>query len=209
MYDTWWPHLGNWGLAKLGEIKKRRVSYYVATASTLAEKAIYVRSEPLTDAELALHRPDLPFSVGQCHVLSWPAEAPESTEASAKGWRATGCPEPEALGVSEVYLLPFGPKGGERAGVRVKAENGTAFRWDELVWKASVIQAPFIRAGASVQGIGIYRSGLNRGVPAYYLWGLQSRLHDQIASRTHWWSRGVSAVRSPLGQVAGSPILIS
>ncbi|MEU5788697.1 hypothetical protein ABZ754_13335 [Micromonospora purpureochromogenes] len=181
LYDTWWPHLGNWGLANLGEIKKRRVSYYVATALTLAEKATYVRSEPLTEVERALHRPDLPFAVAQRQVLSWPAEAPESPEASARDWRSAGCPETEVLRASEVYLLPFGPKGGERAGVRVRAENGTSFGWDELVWKASVIQAPFIRAGASVQGVGIYRSGLNRGVPAYYLWGSQSRLHDQIA----------------------------
>ncbi|MEV0430434.1 hypothetical protein [Micromonospora sp. NPDC050495] len=183
MYDTWWPHLGRWGLADLGEVKKRRVSYYVATASALTEKAAYVRSEPLTKDEVALHRPDLPFAVGQCEVLSWPAEAPESTEALARRRRAAGGPEGEALAVSEVYLLPFGPKGRERAGVRVEADNGTSFSWDELVWKAAVIQAPLVRAGASVPGIGIYRSGVYRGVPAYYLWGSQSRLHDQIASQ--------------------------
>ena len=51
MYDAWWPHLGNWGLADLGEVKKRRVNYYVATASTVAEKATFIRSEPLTEAE--------------------------------------------------------------------------------------------------------------------------------------------------------------
>jgi hypothetical protein len=185
MYDTWWPHLGNWGLANLGEVKKRRVNYYVATASTVAEKATFIRSEPLTEAEISLHRPDLPFAVAQCQPVSWPVEAPGSAEASARGWRSAGCPEAKALGVAEVYLFPFGPRGGERAGVRVKADNGTSFSWDELAWKACVVQAPFVRAGASAQGIGIYRSGLNRGIPAYYLWGSQSRLHDQIASSAH------------------------
>ncbi|BCB81928.1 hypothetical protein GCM10022251_51890 [Phytohabitans flavus] len=175
MYDTWWPHIDGWGLADLGEVRKRRITYYVVPASTLAEKATYLRAEPLTEAEQALHRPDLPFAAARSDALSWPEEAPASIEASAKG------PGPEALEVPEVYLHPFGPRGGERAGVRVKAENGTAFTRDELVWRASVIQAPLIRAGASVQGIGIYRSGLNRGVPAFYLWGSQSRLDDQIA----------------------------
>lgn len=182
MYDSWWPHLCNWGLASLGEVKKRRVNYYVATAATVLEKATFVRSEPLTEAEISLHRPGLPFAAVQCQVLSWPAEAPGSARAFARSWRSAGGPETEELGASEVYLFPFGPKGGERAGVRVKADNGTSFSWDELAWKASVVQAPFVRAGASAQGVGIYRSGLNRGVPAYYLWGSQSRLHGQIAS---------------------------
>ena len=185
MYDAWWPHLDNWGLANLGEAKRRRINYYVATASTLAERATFARSEPLTEAEISLHRPDLPFAAAQCQVLSWPAEAPGSAESAARGWRAAGCPEAETLEASEVYLQPFGPGGGERAGVRVKADNGTSFSWDELVWKATVIQAPFIGAHGTVQGVGIYRSGLNRGIPAYYLWGSQSRLHDEIASSMH------------------------
>jgi hypothetical protein len=185
MYDSWWPHLGTWGLANLGEVKRRRVNYYVATASTVAQKATFVRSEPLTAAEISLYRPDLPFAVAQCPVLSWLAEAPGSSEAAARGWRSAGCPEAKALGASAVYLFPFGPRGGQRAGVRVKADNGTSFSGDELVWKASLVQAPFVRAAASVQGVGIHRSGLNRGIPAYYLWGSQSRLHDHIASFMH------------------------
>jgi hypothetical protein len=185
MYDAWWPHLGNWGLANLGEVKKRRVSYYVVTASTLMQKATFARSEPLTEAEFSLYRPDLPFAAVQCQVLSWPAEAPESAEAAARSWRSAGCPEAGTLAASEVYLQPFGPKGGGRTGVRVKADNGASFGWAELVWKASVLQAPFIRAGASAQGLGIYRSGLNRGIPAYYLWGSRSRMHDEIASHAH------------------------
>lgn len=185
MYDAWWPHLGNWGLANLGEVKRQRINYYVVTASTVAEKAAFVRSEPLTEAEISLHRPDLPFAAVQYQALSWPAEPPESAEASARGRRAAAYPEAETFAASEVYLLPFGPRGGERTGVRVKADNGTSFSWDELVWKASVVQAPFVRAGASARGIGIYRSGLNRGIPAYYLWGSQSHLHDEIASSSH------------------------
>ena len=182
MYDPWWPHLGNWGLANLGEVKKRRVNYFVVTASTLAQKAMLIRSEPLTEAETSLPRPALPFAAMQCQELSWPAEVSGSAEASARRWRSAGCPEAEALIASQVYLQPFGPKGGERTGVRVKAGNGTSFGWDELFWKASILQAPFIRASASAHGVGIYRSGLNRGIPSYYLCGAQSLMQDEIAS---------------------------
>ncbi len=61
--------------------------------------------------------------------------------------------------------MPFGPRGGERAGVRVKADNGTSFDWDELVWKACAVQAPFIHAGASTPGIGIYPVRPEPGYP--------------------------------------------
>jgi hypothetical protein len=175
MYDSWWPHSGAWGLANLDWVKKRRINYYVVPSPTLAEKAMFVRSEPLTEAEVALHRPDLQFAAVQCQTLTWPAEVPGSAEAFARSWRSAGCPEANTLMTPEVYLFPFGPKGGERAGTRVKADNGTSFSADELAWKACVIQAPFVKAGGSVQGVGIYRCGLNRGIPAYYLWGSQRR----------------------------------
>lgn len=182
MYDAWWPHLDNWGLANIQEIRKQRISYYVTTASTLAEKATYVRLDPLTDDELAIHRPDLPFAFGQCAAISWPSEVPGTTAWLAENWRTAGCPNGAMLQASEMYLAPFGPQGGVKAGVRVKAANGTAFTVEELILKAAAVQAPFIGDAVPAQGIGIYRSGLQRGIPAYYLWGSESRLHADLAS---------------------------
>jgi hypothetical protein len=159
-----------------------RISYYVTTASTLAEKATYVRLDPLTDDELAIHRPDLPFAFGQCVAISWPSEVPGTTAGLAESWRAAGCPNGAMLPASEVYLAPFGPQGGVKAGVRAKAANGTAFTVEELIWRAAAVQAPFIGDAVPAQGIGIYRSGLQRGILAYYLWGFESRLHADLAS---------------------------
>jgi hypothetical protein len=87
------------------------------------------------------------------------------------------------LNASEIYLYPFGPKGGHKAGVRVQADNGTAFTIEELIWKAAAVQAPWIGEVVPVQGVGIYRSGLQRGIPAYYLWGHESRLHSHLRWR--------------------------
>jgi hypothetical protein len=61
-------------------------------------------------------------------------------------------------------------KGRPTGRVRVRVENGIAISWDELAWKSSAIQARFVLAGASVDGVGIYRLGPNRGIPAYYPW---------------------------------------
>ncbi len=179
MYDAWWPHLDAWGLADVQLIRKERIGYYVALASTLAEHASYVRLDPLTDDEVGIHRPDLPVAVGQCAAICWPSKVPEAAARFAQDWRAAGCPDGAMLQAPEVYLYPFGPDGGvwAVAGARVQAANGTAFTAEELLFKAAVIQAPFISDAAPTQGIGIYRDGLYRGIPTYYLGGFESRLH--------------------------------
>jgi hypothetical protein len=179
MYDAWWPHLGNWGLADVQLLRKKRIGYYVALTATLAEHASYVRLDPLTDHEAAIHRPDLPFAIGQCVAISWPSEVPGTAAEFAEDWRAAGCPDGGMVRAPDVYLYPFGPDGEvwAAAGARVQAANGTVFPVEELLFKAAAVQAPFISGTAPTQGIGIYRDGLYRGIPAYYLGGFESRLH--------------------------------
>lgn len=165
MYDTWWPHLGRWGLADLDAVKRQRVSYYVITVSTLLEKATYLRSAPLSADERSVHRPDLPFTAVQDAGSTW---------AGTAGWPAGARSRLEA---STIHLLPFGPGGGTKAGVRVTADNGSSFTAEELFGKAQAAQAKHLGDAVPVTGVGIYRYGLLRGLPAFYLWGAVSRLH--------------------------------
>lgn len=178
MYDAWWPHLENWGLADLRQTRRQRVAYYVTTITGLLGKAEYLRTEPLTDDEAALHRPDLPFAPIQSAAMAWSADGPEPA-ADATGRPGAverpASPAGVALNIPEVYLYPFGPNGGQKAGVRVKAA-GQGFTFTELLEEAAAAQAPWIKNPVPTQGIGIYRSGLHRGIPAYYLWGSRSRL---------------------------------
>ncbi|WP_247658400.1 hypothetical protein [Micromonospora sp. U56] len=171
MYDAWWPHLKAWGLADLAAIKRQRISYYVTAVSTVIEKATHLRTAPLTADELTVHRPDLPFAAVQDVAMTWSSgDAGRVTDATAE------------LSASGVYLLPFGPGGGTKAGVRVAADNGSAFAVGELFRKAQAVQARHLGDVLPGAGVGIYRSGLQRGLPAYYLWGAVSRLHDHLAA---------------------------
>jgi hypothetical protein len=105
MYDAWWPHLDGWGLADLEAIKHQRISYYVTTVSTVLEKATYQRSDPLSADERAVHRPDLPFAAVHDAMITWSsAYTGRLTEARSE------------LNTSQIYLLPFGPGGGTKAG---------------------------------------------------------------------------------------------
>jgi hypothetical protein len=168
MYDVWWPHLDGWGLADLATVKRKRIAYYVTTVDTLVEKATRLRSDPLTDDERALHRPDLPFAALQDAALTWSSDPAGSRS---------------ELSAPRVYLSPFGPGGGTKAGRRVDADNGSAFSAEELWHKAQAVQAPHLGGEPPVAGVGIYRSGLQRGLPEFYLWGSVSRLHETIAAQ--------------------------
>jgi hypothetical protein len=171
MYDAWWPHLDSWGLADLKAIKRKRISYYITTVSTVLEKATYLRSDPLSAGERAVHRPDLPFAAVQDPVISWSSE----NTARLTGTRSQ-------LNTSRIYLEPFGPRGATKAGVRVVADNGSSFTAEELFRKAQVAQARHLSDVMPVSGVGIYRSGLQRGLPAFYLWGSLSRLHEDLTA---------------------------
>jgi hypothetical protein len=166
MYDCWWPHLDGWGLADLEQIKRKRITYYVTAASTVADQAALVRSDPLSDDERTVHRPDLPFVAVQATDLTWSSGDPARLVAADS-----------RLQVPQLYLLPFGPGGGTKPGIRVSADNGSFFTTDELLRKARAVQAEHLNKATAVDGIGIYRSGLQRGLPAFYLWGAESRLH--------------------------------
>jgi hypothetical protein len=186
MYDSWWPHLGTWGLADLTEVRRQHINYYSTFTSALLEKATHLRSEPLTDNELAIHRPDLPFGIGRCEGLAWPAVAKAATAAeAAELLRAAGCvtagADP-ALPVAAVYLCPFGPKGGHKPAVRVTADDGNGFGQAELIWKAATLQARHAGDEIPTEGVGIYRTGLQRGLATYNLWGYESRLHTNYAA---------------------------
>jgi hypothetical protein len=174
MYDAWWPHLDGWGLQDLKAIMRQRITYYVATVSTVLEKATYLWSEPLSADERAVHRPDLPFTALQNQATTWSDPPDRLGEQAAAELKASG-----------LYLFPFGPGGGTKAGIRVTADDGSSFSADELIRKAQTVQARHLTDAAPVAGVGIYRSGLQRGLPAYYLWGAESRMHEHIAAHRH------------------------
>jgi hypothetical protein len=138
--------------------------------ATLLDRATYLRSAPLSADETAVHRPDLPFVAARDPAVSWADGAEKITAARSR------------LMASAIYLLPFGPGGGTKAGVRVTADNGSSFPPEELFGKARAVQARHLGNAVPVAGVGIYRSGLQRGLPAFYLWGAVSQVHESVAA---------------------------
>ena len=67
LYDVWWPHAHEWGFSTLsGE-----GHYYCLPTSLLRGRSTVLRSEPLTDIERAIHRPDLPLRLLRSPSMQW------------------------------------------------------------------------------------------------------------------------------------------
>jgi hypothetical protein len=174
MYDCWWPHKGAWGLTSL----KGTVSYYRIATTFLLSRAAYVRTDQYTDSEFKIHRPDLPFSFAKCSEIEWSVVLPASInelEQSLASTKISAAILLASLNAPRLYLSPFGPKGSSKPGHLVEAQNGEAFSAAELLWHASRLQAPFVRDVPLTTGVGIYRLGLQRQLPSYYIWGARSR----------------------------------
>lgn len=156
----------------------RTVSYYRIPTRLLLSKASYLRTEAYSDAELSVHRPDLPFAFAQFADLEWPMKCPEGPEEFPNGSISVTKDESSEprLAASRIFLEPFGPKGASKAGVLLEAANGAWFTEKELIWHAARLQSPFLRAAKVTTGIGIYRSGIRRKLPSYYIWGAKSRM---------------------------------
>jgi hypothetical protein len=174
LYDCWWPHNNAWGLSKL----PGNASYYRIPTPFLKARAARLRLEPLTPAEFAVHRPDLPLRLCRVRNLQWTAERYPTKQAFLEGIKELSQrrridDKQVALAIPAVTLMPFGPKGSAKRGVAVEAQNTVGFSALELLWLAQDLQAPYVKEWD--KGVGLYRSGIQRGLPSYYLWGATDR----------------------------------
>jgi hypothetical protein len=151
-YDALLPEVG-WNLARA-----RTAIYYRTPTSFLRSTAQRIRTEPLTDKELATHRPDLPMRILRNGEADWgnPLACWPKIDTNFE------------VKSNRLALIPFGPKGAPQRAVLVEAEDGYTFRGNELLAVAYGVHPADC---PDVRGVGLYRSGISAGIPSYYLWG--------------------------------------
>ena len=163
MYDTWWSHKRSWAMGRL----LGSFSYYRLSRPYFESHSKYLRTDPYSEEEQTVHRPDLPFEFAQRSQLSW--YEPWS------GLPSAPVQEP-ILRSPALFLAPFGPRDSAKPAVLVRAENGESFTENELLNLARDLQTPHLRDGRLTNGVGIYRSGIKKRLPSYYIWGTRSRM---------------------------------
>lgn len=155
-YEAFFPEVG-WNLARA-----RTSTYYRVATPILRSRGHHIRTEPLTDDELARHRPDLPLRLLRTEGAHWGRPLPN--------WPAVDIDF--EIASRRLAIVPFGSKGAPRKAIVVKAANAHSLTAGELLVAAHRIQTVEC---PEVNGVGMYRSGLSGGIPSYYLWGAVDR----------------------------------
>ena len=173
-YDVWWDHLNDWGNKNS---LKSKVSYYRTSLKRILENLIFIRIEPLSDIEIKVHRPDLPFNTCRILDIKWTDKLfltfnEYESYLLSKSIDANTISD---LNISELILVPFGLKGARKKSVCIKALNETYFTGLELLWHAHNIQAPYINVNI-VAGVGLHRLGFEKGIPSYYIGGYNDNM---------------------------------
>jgi hypothetical protein len=172
MYDSWWPHDSSWGFASL----KGKFSYYRIPRGLLVERCRYLRDEPLSEDEVAAHRPELPLRLAISAELEWPFAPELPSFLSLISSLVSSAPLP----TGKLYVSPFGPKGSSKKSILVEPDRGGAsFPVGELLARAAAIQAPLLTPERPTLGIGLFRLGIQNRIPSYYLWGSKGRADGQ------------------------------
>lgn len=165
-YDCYWLTIDRWTFGNL----RSRGYYYRMTPDRFLDSAKFIREQPLTDQELKTYRPDLPFRICRNKSLVWTDKQYPKFEDYKQLVHnlKTELGGEIVLPVSEIVLHPFGPKKGAVKPVTVKAETDLGFTCIDLLWKAHNCQSIYIRE-LQACGVGIYRLGHERKMPAYYI----------------------------------------
>jgi hypothetical protein len=155
-YDAEMEEVG-WIIAKA-----RTAIYYRTSTQFLEGSASVASSQPFSPKENKKYRPDLLMRLFQHQDADWSDELSNLTALEGDF----------AVPAQEVFIIPFGAKGGATKPVKIQASDGRDLTLREIVkgaHSAQQLKCP------EVKGVGLYRSGFVGGVPSYYLWGATDR----------------------------------
>jgi hypothetical protein len=177
-YDVWWEHINDWGIKNS---LRSRVNYYRTTVSKIANASEFLRVEPLSEAEIKAHRPDLPQHLFTYEKLSWGSQ-PFANISDCESWLKSHGIDPTKLLVvdaTQLALVPQDAKDNNKKSVIAQAVNGSSFTGAELLFHAYNAQAPYM-TWEDENGIGLHRLGLEKKMPSYYLGSYYDQLTQAI-----------------------------
>lgn len=164
-YDGYGGHDDSWTFAS--NLKKKG-SFYRTAMDVFLDQSKRIDFKELTKTEFDIFRPDLTIRTCRIKDLSWADELLASerklAEYMSKNYSTHDFP---IIQTEKIWLYPCGPKGGFKKGEIIKAKDNGGFSTIELLVNASRIQREV--NNNQTNGIGIYRIGIQRQIPSYYI----------------------------------------
>jgi hypothetical protein len=153
-YDAYTPHDNKWIFS---ENFNKTCYFYTAERIAFEQKSLFKGNEPLTDRELHYFQPELPFRLGRYSSISWDMDVEGSLNNTN---------EP-VLKANKIFLRPFGKNGTFKKASLLTSVNSEGFYEEELILSAQQLQMD--TGNAASNGIGIFRLGIEKGLPLYYI----------------------------------------
>ena len=143
------------------------------TNRSLFEKCIVkkLQSTPLSEEIIEKLYLNLPMRIGRLRKLSWDSEYFNTLEVyldyikkhTKEMWSE------KVIALNSLYVIPYTMSEFPKKPVKVESDNSQYFTVKELLWKAAKVRNAFVKGGS--EGVGLYRSGIYKGLPSYYIWG--------------------------------------
>ena len=152
-------------------------SYYRTWPHIFLKNAEFLRIEALTNEDLQLFRPDLPHRLCRHKELNWTTDQFPDLKEYKEYLKENQIyiTDDIVLPVPSITLRPFGRKGTIPAlkSSVVSSIDAAGFSGSELLWLAHNLQVPVLKESL-IKGLGIFRSGHEKKLPAYYIAGYLS-----------------------------------
>jgi len=146
----------------------------------------FVGRKELSDEERNWLRPELPLFFGRSKLLSW------KTISKFSDYRALFDYDQEfkkQLSFDTLFIETYGPRGGGKKVAQIKSSESGQLTVAEVVWQSARFQMAAFEDDR--YGVGIYRLGIHKGYPLFYLFGN----YDRGGSfRSKELGRGISSV---------------
>ncbi|MGY6647409.1 hypothetical protein [Wenyingzhuangia sp. IMCC45574] len=161
LYDIYWTHSKMWAFSS--NITKKCYFHRLSTASFLS-KSNRIDYLKLTDVEKKSFNPYVSIRACRVNNLSWDNKALSNPSYIAKRFNIG---QMEGIDASKIWIYPFKCNNSFSCAKLIHADNQRSFSGVELLTKAYAIQNAV--NPIKTEGIGIYRIGIQDGIPSYYI----------------------------------------
>lgn len=156
-YDRYWEDDNSWTFSSN---LKKKCSFFRIPVDVFLNEYLRIDFKALTEIEKKTFRPDITIRTCRIKNLSW-------TEQNLLDKIKESRSNFQLIKTNKIWLYPFGSKGGLKKGELIEAKNKNEFSANELFINASRLQKEVNKN--QTNGIGIYRIGIQKQIPSYYI----------------------------------------
>lgn len=172
-YDCYWEHNKSWAFSS--NLKKKGFFYRMNTKDSV-NKVTKEGFEKLTEEQFNVLRPDLPLRIGRFKEVNWKEEVFESIDLFNKHFKERKEDHTiEFLDCEQIWLYSINTDNKLKKEILIESDD-KKISIDDILFKANKIMTT---KSNKFEGIGVYRLGIEKGIPSYYIGGYKDMMGNE------------------------------